>query len=159
MAPRTRKAPAWSDPQTQVWVGLLETHKRLTRELSAELEREHGLGLSAFELLGRLSGSEKGVLGLTELAERTGLSLSRVSRIVDNLEERGLVRRVACENDARAKNAHLTRKGRTLLAAARETHLAGVQERFFDHIEPDELEAMGAAFKRLSPEAGTEGGC
>ena len=34
------------------WVGLLETHKQLTRALDAELDARHGLSLSGVELLG-----------------------------------------------------------------------------------------------------------
>ena len=42
---------SWSDPHAAVWIGFLEAHKRLTRELEAELEAAHGFGISALELL------------------------------------------------------------------------------------------------------------
>jgi hypothetical protein len=42
------------------------------------------------------------------LLEEAGLSLSRVSRIIDLLEARGLVRRQPCAEDARAVEAHIT---------------------------------------------------
>ena len=62
-------------------------------ELEAELEAEHGLSISSLELMSRLATSEQGLLRLTTLAEAAGLSLSRVSRILDGLERRGLVER------------------------------------------------------------------
>ena len=46
----------WPDRHAQAWIGLLETHKQLTRMLDAELEARYGLGLSALELLARLGG-------------------------------------------------------------------------------------------------------
>ncbi len=146
----------WQDVQAEAWIGLLETHKRLTRELEAELEAAHGLSLSSLELLGRLAAAEGRMLGLTALAERAGLSLSRVSRIVDALEERGLVERRPSAVDRRAKDAHLTGAGLDLLRAAQATHFAGVQRRFFDRLQPDEVAALARAFERFAPGAASE---
>lgn len=143
----------FSDTETEVWIGLLETHKRLTRALNAELEAQHGLSLSSVELLGRLSAAENQTLRLTDLAERAGLSLSRVSRLVDLLEARGLVERRRCPEDKRARNAGLTAAGAELLEAAQATHFAGVQERFFAQVEPAEMAALAAVFGRLAPGA------
>lgn len=71
-------------------------------------------GLSAFEftLLEAIHESEAGRLRLTALAARTNATLPRLSRVVTGLERKGLVRRVACEEDARATNAVLTEDGR-----------------------------------------------
>ena len=143
----------FSQTETDVWIGLLETHKRLTRALNAELEAEHGLSLSALELLSRLAAAENQVLRLSDLAERSGLSLSRVSRIVDALERRGLVERRRCPEDRRARNAGLTAAGTELLESAQTTHSAGVHARFFAQVEPAELDALAAVFGRLAPGA------
>src|SRR5689334_205879 len=83
----------WSDVHADAWIGLLETHKRLTRALDAELEAEYGLTLSGVECLGRLAAAEGRALRLSALATATGLSLSRISRIIDTLEARALVER------------------------------------------------------------------
>jgi len=145
---------SFSETETGVWIGLLETHKRLTRTLNAELEAEHGISLSALELLSRLSVAEGQVLRLTDLADRSGLSLSRVSRIVDALEARGLVERRRCPEDRRARNAGLTPAGGALLAAAQVTHSEIVETQFFAQVEPAELAALAAVFGRLAPGAG-----
>lgn len=142
----------WSDTHADAWIGLLETHKRLTRALEAELEAKHGLSLSGLELMGRLAATEGRTLRLSSLAELTGLSLSRVSRIMDVLEARRLVERRLCPADGRARNVWLTDVGLALLRAAQATHFAGVQRRFFDHMEPDEVTALAAAFARFAPE-------
>ena len=101
----------WSDVHADAWIGLLETHKRLTRALDAELEAEHGLTLSALEVLGRLAGTEGHSMRLSALAASCGLSLSRISRIMDSLEARRLVERRPVESDARAVDGHLTDAG------------------------------------------------
>src|SRR4051795_13600812 len=109
---------SWTDTHADAWIGLLETHKRLTRALEAELEAEHGVSLSGLECLGRLAAADQRAMRLSALAAATGLSLSRVSRIIDTLEGRKLVERQSCADDARAVEAHLTGAGLELVRAA-----------------------------------------
>jgi DNA-binding MarR family transcriptional regulator len=142
---------SWSARHAEAWIGLLETHKRLTRALDAELEAEHGLTLSSLEVLSRLAAAEHRSLRLSALADACGLSLSRISRIVDALEARQLVERRTVESDARAVEGCLTDAGVALVRRAQATHFASVRRRFFDHLGEDEITALGAIFARLSP--------
>src|SRR5436305_8183044 len=105
----------WDEAHTEAWIGLLETHKRLTRAVDAELEAAHGLSLSTLEVLVRLALADDRALGLSALAAACGLSLSRVSRIVDSLQARGLVERRADPSDARAVQGQLTEAGLELV--------------------------------------------
>ena len=144
----------WSDVHANAWIGLLETHKRLTRALDAELEAQYGLSLSAAEVLGRLAASQADrSLRLTALAGETGLSLSRISRIVDTLEGRALLERHSCPGEARAVGARLTDAGLELIREAQSSHYAAVQERFFDQLSARELETLAAVFGRFAPRA------
>ena len=148
--------PQWSHDYAAAWIGLLATHRRLTRELDAELESAHGLTLSGLELLARLASAADHRLRLSVLAGEAGLSLSRVSRIVDALEERSLIERQPCPGDARAINAQLTAEGLALAQAAQSTHLAAVRECFFDHLSSREIVTLAAVFGRFSPDAGRD---
>ena len=143
----------WPQVAADAWIGLLQTQRQLTRQLDAELEARHGLSLSALELLGRLAAAEDHCVRLSVLAERVNLSLSRVSRIIDALQARALVERRPCRMDARAINAHLTPAGLELARAAQRTHFAGVQQRFFDRLSPDEVATLAEVFNRFSPGA------
>jgi DNA-binding MarR family transcriptional regulator len=143
----------WSDVHADAWIGLLETHKLLVRALDAELEAQHGLSLSALEALGRLAAADGRHLRLSVLAAASGLSLSRISRIVDALERRALVRREPCAADARAVEAHLTEAGLELARAAQATHFASVNERFFARLGPSELATLAEVFGRFAPRA------
>ncbi|MFL5840574.1 MAG: MarR family winged helix-turn-helix transcriptional regulator [Thermoleophilaceae bacterium] len=146
----------WSDVHADAWIGLLETHKRLTRALEAELEAEHGLTLSGLEALGRLAAAEGHSLRLSALATECGLSLSRISRIVDTLEARELVERRSCEGDARAVNAQLTDAGLALVQQAQASHFGSVNQRFFEHLSPDEIASLAEIFARFAPQAAAE---
>ncbi|MGD0386328.1 MAG: MarR family transcriptional regulator [Solirubrobacteraceae bacterium] len=145
--------PEWSHEYAAAWIGLLATHRRLTRELDAELEAEHGLTLSGLELLARLASVSDRRLRLSVLAGEAGLSLSRVSRIVDALEARGLVERQNCPADARAVNAQLTPAGLVLAQAAQSTHLEAVRERFFERLDAREIATLAEVFARFAPGA------
>ena len=143
----------WSEVHSEAWIGLLETHKRLTRALDAELEAEHGLTLSALEVLGRLAASPERRMRLSALATACGLSLSRISRIVDTLETRDLVERRAVSGDARAVDGYLTDAGRELACRARRSHFASVQRQFFEQLSPDEIQTLATIFSRFAPAA------
>jgi DNA-binding MarR family transcriptional regulator len=143
----------WSDVHADAWIGLLETHKRLVRALDTELEAEHGLTLSALEALGRLAGAPERSLRLSDLADECGLSLSRISRIIDALQARGLVERRAVDSDARAVLAHLTPAGLELVKAAQCSHFAAVERTFFAHLDPREIQTLADIFARFAPRA------
>ncbi len=145
--------PEWSHDYASAWIGLLATHRKLTRELDAELEAAHDLSLSGLELLARLASAPDRRLRLSLLAAEAGLSLSRVSRIVDALEERELIERQNCPSDARAINAQLTAAGLELAQAAQSTHLAAVRERFFDRLDEREIATLAEVFARFAPDA------
>jgi DNA-binding MarR family transcriptional regulator len=142
---------SWDETHADAWIGLLETHKRLTRALETELEAEHGLTISALELLGRLAAAENRSLGLSALAGLCGLSLSRVSRIMDSLEARGLVERRPVQNDARAVEGHLTEAGLDLVRRAQASHFAAVQRRFFEHLSDEQVSTLADIFSRFVP--------
>jgi DNA-binding MarR family transcriptional regulator len=143
----------WSDTHADAWIGLIETHKRLVRALDAELEAEHGLGLSGVEVLGRLAATPERRERLSALAAACGLSISRISRIVDVLEARGLAERRPSPADARAVDAHLTDAGLELARAAQATHFASVQRQFFDQLGDDEVALLAGIFARFAPDA------
>jgi DNA-binding MarR family transcriptional regulator len=144
---------SWSDTHKDAWIGLLETHKRLTRALEVELEADFGLSLSGVEVLGRLAAAEGRNLRLSVLAGECGLSLSRISRIIDTLEARKLVERRSSVADARAVEAHLLGAGLDLVRQAQASHFASVQERFFEQLSPAEIETLAAVFGRFAPRA------
>jgi DNA-binding MarR family transcriptional regulator len=88
---------------------------------------------------------------MSDLAEQANLSLSRVSRLVDQLEIRGAAAREACATDARVVHVVLTDAGAELLAVAQETHFAGVEERFFGRLSEDEVAVLAGIFARFVP--------
>jgi len=131
------------------WRGMLEAHSLLVAELDAELERDHGLPLSSYEVLMNLGDTDDGRLRMSELADRLLLSRSGITRLADRLERQGLIERERCEEDGRGLFAHLTPAGREKLDAARPDHLAGVRRHFLAKLDDEEIGALGTVWKRL----------
>jgi DNA-binding MarR family transcriptional regulator len=131
------------------WFGLLAAHAELTRGLDACLSAKHGLSLSAYEVLSRLGRADDGHLRMSELAGKSQLSLSRVSRVIDALERDGLAERKSCATDSRVVHATITPQGQKRLAAAQDTFFATVESRFLGRLSCDEVGLLGDIFGRL----------
>ena len=138
-----------NEEELAAWRGMLRAHAELTKELDAELAREHNLPLSSYEVLLYLADAPEGRMRMAELADSVLLSRSGLTRLVDRLQREGLLKRERCESDARGYFAEITPKGRRLFDAARRTHLDGVRALFLSRFSRDELRAMGALWQKL----------
>lgn len=132
---------------------MLRVHSALTKALDAQLEAAHGLPLSSYEVLLFLADAPGQKMRMSELAESILLSRSGLTRLVDRLERDGLIARQTCAQDARGSYAKLTPAGAQKLAAARDTHLAGVRALFLEHLGDEEQELLGELWARILPGA------
>lgn len=140
------------------WRGFLRTHARVTRALDAELVAAHGLPLSSYEVLLFLESAPENKLRMAELADSVLLSRSGLTRMVDRLEEGGLVRRESCPSDLRGFNAVLTESGRAALLEARKTHLSGVRRLYLEQFSVEEQRVLGGYWDRVLEGVDAESG-
>ena len=154
MSTRRRSATGdLDDQQMQAWHGFLRTHSALVRELDVEMQAEHGLSLTQYEVLLLLSTSDGGAARMSDLADGALLSLSGLSRLVDRLVAMGLVERMQCPNDRRSSLARLTPAGRRRFREAQPTHLHGVHRLFIDRLPADALPALNETWQALDAPA------
>jgi DNA-binding MarR family transcriptional regulator len=135
----------------QAWRGLLRTHALLAKRLEAQLDREHKLPLSSYEVLQRLLDAPAGRMRMCDLAEQVQLSRSGLTRLVDRLEREQLLSRCTCDHDARGAYACLTDRGRERLCAARKTHRTVVRQHFLSHFSASELQTLASMWERIAP--------
>ena len=128
---------------------MLRVHARVTRALDAELVAAHQLPLTSYEVLLVLDNSAEGRLRMSELADSVLLSRSGLTRLVDRLEQGGLVRRESCPDDLRGFHAVLTEAGRNTLLEARKTHLSGVRRRYLTRFSVEDQRVLGGYFDRV----------
>ncbi len=131
------------------WVSFLRAHAAITRELSAQLQREHDLTLNDYEVLLHLSHAEGGRMRRVDLAEQVVLTASGITGLLEGLERGGYVRKESCSSDARVSSAAPTDAGREKLSAAADTHLRGVDELFVSRYSGSELTALAELLGRL----------
>jgi DNA-binding MarR family transcriptional regulator len=131
------------------WRGMLRVHAALSKQLDAQLEAAHGLSLTSYEVLMYLADAEDARMRMHDLASSVLLSRSGLTRLVDRLERDGYLGRCSCSDDARGAFAVLTAAGREKLAAARETHLAGVRSMFIRHFSEEQLDLLGDGWNRV----------
>jgi DNA-binding MarR family transcriptional regulator len=144
---------ALDDRELRAWRGLLRVHASLSKALDNQLDREHGLPLTSYEVLLYLAEAEGEKMRMCDLASSVILSRSGLTRLVDRLERDGLLVRESCASDARGAFAKLTPAGHEKLTAARATHLAGVRTLFLAHLGAEELEVLGSVWDRVLPGA------
>ena len=135
--------------QLDSWVSFLRAHAAITRELSAQLQREHGLTLNDYEVLLHLTYAEGGMLRRVDLAERVLLTASGITRLLEGLERCGYVSKETCASDARVSYAKLTPEGRAKLRVAGVTHLRGIDDLFVSRYSGSELATLAELLARL----------
>lgn len=140
-APATR----WLDEEEMAaWLPLVRLLTTLPHALDTQLREEAGISHLYYQVLVMLSQAPDGALRMSELARSTGMSLSRLSRAVASLEERGWLERRPCPDDRRGQVAHLLEPGRRTLEAAAPGHVAEVRRRVFDHLSREQVGALRA---------------
>ncbi|MEU9510678.1 MarR family transcriptional regulator [Micromonospora sp. NPDC048170] len=133
----------WLDPDEQrTWRAYLTASRALMESLDRELQRDAGMPHAYYEILVRLSEAPQRRLRMSDLAEASGSSRSRLSHAVARLEAAGWVRREDCPTDRRGQIAVLTDEGFATLAAAAPGHVEGVRRHLFDALSPAQVDQL-----------------
>jgi DNA-binding MarR family transcriptional regulator len=136
--------------EERLWRALQRLTISLPRALDDDLLRSTGLSLTDYAVLMHLSEAENQMLRMADLAAATALSASRITRVVDNLQSRGLAEKRRCDGDGRGYNAMLTAVGLERLKAAYPSHLASARKRVIDLIDPELVETLGDQLAKVA---------
>ena len=142
-------AIGFSDIERDAWGGFLATYSRVTRVVEADLMEHSRITHVEFEVLLRLWTEPGRRLRMQDLAARSLLTRSGVSRAVERLEGAGLIRREEAHEDRRGAWAVLTDAGSKRFRAAARTHVPLVRRVFLDLFTDQELEALAAGWQRV----------
>jgi DNA-binding MarR family transcriptional regulator len=134
-----------------ILMGLLtEVDGRLRRSLGAAMEAQEGISLITFEVLVRLARSPQGRLTMSEVAEQTVHTSGGTTRLVDRIEEAGLVRRASCPHDRRTTYVELTAEGAKRLEAATVGHLDQLDQQLTSRLSSEERRVLISALTKLN---------
>ena len=133
----------------RAWRAFLYAYAKVVPTLDLSLVRSQNLSLNQFEVLAWLAGAGRRGLRMSDLASRIVLSPSGVTRVVDRLEQRGLVERCVFEDDKRGSVATLTADGRALLRKAATVQVLDVREHFLKHLSRQQLQHLTTALEAI----------
>lgn len=127
----------------RAWGGFLKAYRSVTETVNRQMVAAGPLSLADYELLLYIDGAG-GELRFVDLARRTLLSESRISRRIDGLEGRGQVVRRRAEDDGRATFAVMTEKGRADFEASHAALIKALEDNFLSFIPADKLDDFSA---------------
>ena len=139
-----------TEDEMLLWASLGRVVHALPRVLEDDMSRATGLSMTDFATLLVLDQAPDRRLRMSELATATGLTPSRITRVVDALRAHGLVDKERHGADARGNVAVLTADGLARLEAAQPAHLAIARRRVLEHVPPDLVPVLAAALKTIT---------
>ena len=133
----------------EAWRALLLAQNAVLRAIDEDLAAAGAVPLRVYDVLLELNAAPGGKLRLKDLAGRTVLTRSRVSKLVDELVEAGLVERCEDPNDKRGSIVALSVGGRRALKKAAPVYLKGIARHFTAHLDDAETAAVTSALQRV----------
>jgi DNA-binding MarR family transcriptional regulator len=142
--------PRWLDDDEQrAWRSFLRAAAGIDDALDRQLQRDSGMPHAYYQVLAMLSEAPERTLRMSQLAELTTSSPSRLSHAVARLEEKGWVRRERHPTDRRGALAVLTDAGLVAVRAAAPGHVSAVRDAVFDRLAPEQVAQLRAISERL----------
>jgi DNA-binding MarR family transcriptional regulator len=139
----TAQARWLNEEEQQAWRAYQAASQLLSDHLDRQLQRDSGMPHTYYMLLVWLSESEDRSMRMTELAERSKITRSRLSHAVSRLEKDGWIRREDCATDRRGQLAVLTDDGYAALRAAAPGHADAVRTAVFDRLDAGQVRRLG----------------
>ena len=143
-------ANGFTQRELLAWGGLLRTHAQLDRVIDADLRAHDGITHVEFEVLLRLSLSDRARMRIQDLATTSLLTRSGMSRLLDRMERAGVIERQAAPEDGRGAYAALTDQGRALFDQASARHITHVRSIFHSRLTPEELDTLAVIWAKLA---------
>lgn len=135
--------PRWLDPtEDRAWRGYRRMHALLDLQIARDLARDSCLSEPDYDVLSNLSETEGHRWRLNDLAARMLWSKSRVSHHITRMEQRGLVTREECAEDARGAVVVLTPQGLAAIEEAAPDHVGSVRRHFIDLLSRQQIETL-----------------
>ena len=139
MAEKMGETARLDSTETRVWLGYRRMRALLDLRIARETMRDSGLSEADYDVLANLAAGPDQHCRINELASTMVWSKSRLSHQLTRMQQRGLVARQDCADDARGSVIVLTDAGRAAIEDAAPSHIASVRRNFFDLLSPEQL--------------------
>ena len=135
--------------KTSAWPALLTARALVVEAIEKRLADSGLPELAWYDVLWALEQTPGGRLRMHELAAQTVITRSNMTRLVDRLEEAGLVSRQRDPEDRRGAFAQLTSAGKHMRARMWKVYGPAIAELFDDHLSEAEASALRACLLRI----------
>jgi DNA-binding MarR family transcriptional regulator len=132
-----------------LWRLFLTAQVKLRDRIEVKLDRAGLPSLEWYDVLYTLKEAPGQRLRLSELAEKVLLTRSNLTRLVDRLENAGLLQRQSCPSDRRGTFAVLTESGLAMQEQMWPIYAEGIKEYFASQINDDEVEVLQQVLGRM----------
>jgi DNA-binding MarR family transcriptional regulator len=139
-----------SEAEVAGWEAFVRAYAATSHALERLSDSRGGLPLGEHFLLVQVARGPKDGIRPTELASRSLLTKSGLTRAIDRLESDGLVERQACPTDGRGQHIVLTARGQRLLRRSAPSHIRAIAKHFADPLSADELDVLTRALERIA---------
>ena len=136
--------------ETTAWMGFVKSQQYLLEKVEEQLKLKGLPPLSWYDVLLELDKAPDGSLRLNDLGKKVLLDKYNVTRLIDRLENEGLVSRDACPVDGRGKFACITRKGRNLRKRMWPVYYNAIKEHFLSQFNKKELGQFVNSIKKIN---------
>ena len=127
-----------TDEERNLWRSFYLMRRQLELTLERRLQADAGISSADYEILIPLFDDPTKRLRAGQIGDITGWEKSRVSHQISRMEQRGLVKREECGDDARGVWVALTSDGTSAVLGAMPDRAAAVRENFFDLLTDEE---------------------
>lgn len=134
------------------WATLVRAEQVLVEQVEADLKAADLPPLSWYDVLIEVYWAKGEPLRQFEIAERCLISKYNLSRLLDRLEDEGLLTRSACKQDKRGANISITAEGKALLRKMWPVYASTLERHFARHFSAPELKQLTALLRRVIPE-------
>ena len=132
----------------RAWIQLTKCAKRIEAHVNRRFAEAHGTSLARFDVLANLERCEGHAASTTELSRMLLASQGNITRLLDRMQDDGLVRRRPSPRDGRVSEVQMTRAGEALFARLARDHEAWT-DGMFGELTNAELKQLGGLLGKL----------
>jgi DNA-binding MarR family transcriptional regulator len=141
--------------EVEAFLNVVRTADRLMRSVDLLMKR-HGLTSAQYNVLRILRGAGTDGANGREIAERMINTEPDITRLLDRMEKRGVIRRRRHEKDRRFVTAWIAESGLAILAALDEP-IAQLHRRQFARLSEAEIASIVAGLEKVRENCGQAG--
>ncbi len=154
VARELKQTKPFSSPEQEILLGLLIAAARVMEPWARFLKTTAQLTTNQYNVLRILRGSHPAKLACSDIAERMIERDPDITRLVDRLEKRGLVKRTRSRQDRRVVEVGISDKGLALVRGL-DAHAQRMPKALLGHLGVERLRQLGSLLEAVISDVGT----